>query len=336
MTAPKISIRRPKDALILDLGDASYWMVLRGRDLGNRAALARLVMQPGAQSWVFCHAREDKIFHVLEGDVLFQFIEDGRPQDVALGPGDTLLVPRGVIHCGRNLGDHPAVGYVAYTPAGFDGVLTRVAQSSTKQVWATLAAHDVAVLMSLDPDFQHPALDAPPAPVRLLRRADGEGYVLAGDLYRMKVTSAQTDGLISLTHVTVPPGGGPPPHVHSWEEEVFVVLDGTVSLYADGQRPHAGPGTVICLPRDIPHGFHNMTDAPVEMLCLMSPAGGEALFAQAGRPAPREAGLTLPVAEAVAQAGPPTDPKALRTIAERLGVRLLADIPAPYTAPPAG
>jgi mannose-6-phosphate isomerase-like protein (cupin superfamily) len=50
--------------------------------------------EPGQTSPIHCHPAADEIYHVLEGEGLF---EDGARQ-VRLGPGDTVIFPAGEIH----------------------------------------------------------------------------------------------------------------------------------------------------------------------------------------------------------------------------------------------
>lgn len=119
--------------------------------------------------------------------------------------------------------------------------------------------------------------------------AVGTPTILAGDLYTVKRRAAETEGQLGIVHFAIPPGGGPIPHIHYGEDEIFIVLEGRLSLYADGVRTHAAAGDVVCLPRGIPHGFHNLTNQPAAMLCLLTPGGGEQFFLDAGRaPGPGE------------------------------------------------
>jgi len=51
------------------------------------------------------------------------------------------------------------------------------------------------------------------------------------------------------------------------------------------QSVHAGPGSFVFLPRDVPHTFVVEGDVPARMLTLLTPGGGEGVFIEAGRPA---------------------------------------------------
>jgi len=50
--------------------------------------------EPGQTSPVHCHPTADEIYHVLEGEGLFN---DGR-KEVRLGPGSTVIFPAGEVH----------------------------------------------------------------------------------------------------------------------------------------------------------------------------------------------------------------------------------------------
>jgi quercetin dioxygenase-like cupin family protein len=161
---------------------------------------------------------------------------------------------------------------------------------------------------------------APPERTEIIRGAEGDAVILAGDRYTVKRHAGETAGHLGLLHFAIPPGGGPIPHIHHREEEIFVVLRGHLSLYADGLRTHASPGQVICLPRGLPHGFHNLTSEPAEMLCLLAPGGGERFFVEAGRPAQ----------DGEVPAPDPAELRRILAVATRHGVEMRPDIPDPY------
>src|ERR1700726_5001085 len=54
-------------------------------------------------------------------------------------------------------------------------------------------------------------------------------FGLVGDTYTILLTGEDTAGRYCLIDMLVPPGGGPPPHRHDFEE-MFTVLDGEIEL----------------------------------------------------------------------------------------------------------
>src|SRR5262249_19296484 len=70
-----------------------------------------------------------------------------------------------------------------------------------------------------------------------------------------------------------PPGGGPPPHVHHFEDESFYMLEGTVTFQADGRTFQAFPGDFVHIPRGTVHSFRNDGKVDGKALVVISPAG---------------------------------------------------------------
>ena len=106
---------------------------------------------------------------------------------------------------------------------------------------------------------------------------------LVGDTYTILVAGQDTDGKYTLIDMHVPPGGGPPPHRHDFEE-MFTVLDGEVRVTFRGQTITARAGETINVPANAPHAFTNATSAPSRLLCLCAPAGQEEFFTLVGQP----------------------------------------------------
>ncbi len=74
-------------------------------------------------------------------------------------------------------------------------------------------------------------------------------------------------------HATFPPGTFVPPHIHANQDEFIYVLDGRFDLVLGGSEANATNGDLIRLPRGIPHGIFNKSDAPVTCLFWVSPTG---------------------------------------------------------------
>lgn len=115
-------------------------------------------------------------------------------------------------------------------------------------------------------------------------------------MYHFLPTGADTGGKYALWEALVSPGGGPPPHVHSREEEWFYVTDGAVTFTVDGARSVAGPGAFVRLPPGVPHAFKNESDRPARMLISVAPAGLEEMFLEVVVPLPDGAATAPPAA----------------------------------------
>ena len=113
--------------------------------------------------------------------------------------------------------------------------------------------------------------------------ASAEHVGLVGDTYTILVTGKDTAGRYCLIDMHVPPGGGPPPHRHDFEES-FTVLEGEIVATFRGVASTVSAGETIHIPANAPHQFQNQSDSPARLLCLCSPAGQEEFFRQVGVP----------------------------------------------------
>lgn len=122
-------------------------------------------------------------------------------------------------------------------------------------------------------------------------KQQGQGRTIAvvGDVYRFLATGEDTDGKYALFEAIVPPGGGPPPHVHSREEEGFYILEGEITFTIDGKQVIATTGTFANMPVGTPHSFKNESSRPAKMLISVAPAGLEKMFFEFGVPVPQGA-----------------------------------------------
>ena len=92
------------------------------------------------------------------------------------------------------------------------------------------------------------------------RPTDGRTIAVVGDVYRFLATGEDTNGKYALWEALVPPGGGPPPHVHSREEEGFYALEGEITFTVNGQQIVARAGMFANMPVGTPHSFKNESD----------------------------------------------------------------------------
>lgn len=86
-----------------------------------------------------------------------------------------------------------------------------------------------------------------------------------------KVESAQTGGAYAVLEQIIPPGGGPPLHVHAHETEIFYILEGVFELRVGGRTITAPAGAMAVCPRDIPHTFRNISTTPGKLLLTIIP-----------------------------------------------------------------
>src|SRR5450631_2269176 len=72
-------------------------------------------------------------------------------------------------------------------------------------------------------------------------------FGVAGDTYTILLTGQDTAGRFCLIDMHVPPGGGPPPHRHDFEE-TFVLLEGELELTFRGKKSIVRSGETLNIP----------------------------------------------------------------------------------------
>jgi mannose-6-phosphate isomerase-like protein (cupin superfamily) len=121
---------------------------------------------------------------------------------------------------------------------------------------------------------------------------------VAGGTYTVLLKGSDTAGRYTLIDMHVPPGAGPPPHRHDFEE-MFTVLEGEVQITFRGEAVMARAGETVNVPANAPHSFRNTAAVPARLLCMCTPPGQEEFFMEVG----------VPVSTRTA-AAPPLEPEA--------------------------
>lgn len=126
-------------------------------------------------------------------------------------------------------------------------------------------------------------------------------FSVVSDVYRILATRETTGGMLGLVDALVPPGGGPPPHTHTREDEFFYILEGEITFHVESPGVKspivARAGTFVFAPRNQKHRFRNETDNPARMLFGVLPGGMEKLFSDAGASLAPGSNTPAPVVE---------------------------------------
>ena len=153
-------------------------------------------------------------------------------------------------------------------------------------------------------------LECAPQPV-MLDANEGRAVECLDMQVIIKVPSAASGGSVGIAEMLVPPGEGPPMHIHRREEEAFHVLEGHFRFWCDGRSWDGREGATVLLPRDLPHTFQNVGDAPGRLLAAVTPGGFERFFERC-----HERGLRVP-----------EDAAALRALAAEFGMEFTGPKP---------
>jgi len=138
---------------------------------------------------------------------------------------------------------------------------------------------------------------------------------VAGDRVAILLEGKDTKGQYTVMESTLPPNAGPPPHVHTREDETFTVLAGEVTVHLGDKTILLKSGESLFAPRNIPHYFKNTGNREAVLLETAIPAGLEVFFAASGKP----------LATRQSPPQPPTaaDIQLMRAIAPDYGITIL-------------
>jgi mannose-6-phosphate isomerase-like protein (cupin superfamily) len=202
------------------------------------------------------HHQHSDLFYVLEGE--FTVLVGPDRTETAIGPGTLALAPPLVVHGFRNASDSEMRYLNFHAPGGGFAPYLRGEQPGFD---------------SEDPpaDGGRPVTDA----------YIGTGEVLA-DRPGLRVSLLVDVDEIGIAEVASKPGGASPPlHVHRRHSESFYVLAGELTFTVNGSELHAGAGSWVQVPPDVPHTFAATGSEDVRYLDIHTPGCGFGDFVRA-------------------------------------------------------
>lgn len=103
-----------------------------------------------------------------------------------------------------------------------------------------------------------------------------------GSTFSVLLDSKATNGQLTVGRFRVEKGEAPPFHMHTREDEVFMLISGSALLWAGDEQMEMTEGGIVYLPRNIPHCYRITSDT-ADLLMIATPAGIEGMFRHAGR-----------------------------------------------------
>ena len=130
---------------------------------------------------------------------------------------------------------------------------------------------------------------------------------LDGGTISILLDSQATNGQLTVGRFAVGKGEAPPFHLHTREDEIFMLIKGEALLWLGDEQMELSEGGIVYLPKNIPHGYR-ITSNTADLLMITTPGGIEGMFRQAGRDitTPRPDGFSISkekLAEAAANHG---------------------------------
>ena len=125
----------------------------------------------------------------------------------------------------------------------------------------------------------------------------GRSWWGPGDMYTFLVTGEESGGAMFALDCLVGVGGGPPPHRHLAEDELFTITDGSIAFTARDETRVVSAGQSVFVPRGIVHGYRNEGAEQARMIAVYTPAGMEGWFREVCTPVDDPTGPPPPVTD---------------------------------------
>jgi mannose-6-phosphate isomerase-like protein (cupin superfamily) len=111
---------------------------------------------------------------------------------------------------------------------------------------------------------------------------EGEAVLLGTLPTVFKSLAEWTDGAYSIVEQPIAPGLLVTPHLHTREDQIAYVIEGTLGFKIGDEELEAPAGSFVFRARGIPHSNWNSTDQPARMLEITSPGHFEEYFRRFG------------------------------------------------------
>jgi len=206
----------------------------------------------------------EEAFFLLEGQVLERI--DGH--DYRLGPGDYGIIPPGVPHALRAVGDRPVRWLEMLSPQP---------KAPAQERDTFFFKRETAPTTGTPPDFRDPMTrylghfdEAQMPPPGLLQMEGYRGTSIAGISLKMLVDHQLGAQQLTLFMVEFQPGGAGNIHDHPFEETYFL-LSGEADAILDGTTYHVKAGDYVWTGVGGTHGFFNTGTVPVRWIETQAP-----------------------------------------------------------------
>lgn len=153
----------------------------------------------------------------------------------------------------------------------------------------------------------------------VLKPQQGRALWHLGALLVFKALGEETNGQLWALEGLADRQMTVPLHAHTREDELWYVIEGEIRFYVGDETITGGPGSVVYIPRNVPHTFQILSGT-ARWFGVGTPAGLDQWFFETGEPA---GALTLPPPPA----GPP-DVEAIVASLKAYGTDTLGPPPA--------
>lgn len=114
----------------------------------------------------------------------------------------------------------------------------------------------------------------------------GPDRKLAANLLVAKEESESRVAVVE--HILEPGALAAPPHKHTREDEISIILEGEITIWEEGKVSTFSAGEIAVKKRNILHTFWNAGDEPLKFLEIIAPGGFEGYFYEIDKILPKD------------------------------------------------
>jgi mannose-6-phosphate isomerase-like protein (cupin superfamily) len=123
-------------------------------------------------------------------------------------------------------------------------------------------------------------MNTQPKPIFVQPEAGKNLHFPGGDIASIMLSGDQTGGMLAVVACTQAPDSGPPLHIHRNEDELFLIVEGHYSFFAEERWVEVGPGGLVYLPKGIAHCYRNIGTTTGRHWVITAPSGWELFMTQ--------------------------------------------------------
>jgi quercetin dioxygenase-like cupin family protein len=275
--------------------DDAARIIIRGNKTNDAFTAGELYALPGKGPMPHTHPVAE-MFMVLEGEIDFYGMVDGKWTNINAKPGSVVYVPSGVPHHFHGGGKVPSRALVTFENSSFDNFFLEASRPATAGNWIEVASQPadldkvIAAAQKYGLAPYDPAMPWTGDSVKYYAPDSGDKFIMLNTFARFMAKGSANNGM-GAVDVLVLPNDGVPLHSHRFAE-LFFVLDGEVTYETliDGRRAElkARPSDAVWVPGNAPHGYSNRSNKPARFIAI--PVANytddiEQIFREAGAPA---------------------------------------------------
>jgi uncharacterized cupin superfamily protein len=282
----------PSETSDLDtIGGTEHWL---SGAVGSHRLGASRVQVPAGKASTPQHAEDEEVFYVLDGSG-WSVQEDGC---FAIAAGDVVYYrPWEVAH--TIVAGDEGIDYIAFGTTAALANAVRFPRIDKVKVADHLLSGDHTHQWDLENELSRVDVKDPPdpRPSTIVNVADVEGFARGGTTGKLLARSLGARDIALNLALLGPRAEAAPPHCHSMEEELFVVLegDGVLLLGSDEEEHPVRRGSIVGRPAGtgVGHAFRGGEQGMTVLMFSDKHPGDMTFYPRTGKVALRGLGITI-------------------------------------------